>query len=99
MERHSISLTAVVILIAVILVGCEQRKDATASQSSAGDTEYHSQLANVEYAYGNLKQADLEKFRDELAFQRATQLYLWALPSINMYGMKEASEAKFRQGI
>jgi len=98
MERHSISPTAVIILIAVMLGGCEQRKDATATHSSAGDTNYHSELANAEYASGNLKQADLEKFRDELAFQRATQFYLWALPSINMYGMKEASEAKFGKG-
>jgi hypothetical protein len=83
---------------AFILIGCEQRKDATATHSGAGDMNYHSELANVQYASGNLKPADLEKFRDELAFQRATQLYLWALPSINMYGMKEGSEAKFGKG-
>jgi hypothetical protein len=33
-----------------------------------------------------------------MLFQRATQLYLWALPSLNMYGMKEASESKFGKG-
>jgi hypothetical protein len=40
----------------------------------------------------------VEALRDELMFQRATQLYLWALPSLNMYGMKEGSEAKFGKG-
>ena len=33
-----------------------------------------------------------------MRFQRAVQLYLWALPSLNMYGMKEGSEAKFGKG-
>jgi hypothetical protein len=47
MERHSISLTAVAILSAVVLVGCEQRKDATRAPAGTGDTNYHSQLANV----------------------------------------------------
>jgi hypothetical protein len=36
--------------------------------------------------------------RDELLFQRASQVYLWALPVINLYGMKEGSEAKFGAG-
>lgn len=31
-------------------------------------------------------------------FQRAVQLYLWALPAMNMYGMKEASETAFGKG-
>jgi hypothetical protein len=36
--------------------------------------------------------------RHELIFQRATQSYLWALPILNMYAMKEGSEAKFGKG-
>jgi hypothetical protein len=36
--------------------------------------------------------------RDELLFQRASQIYLWALPVINLYGMKEGSEAQFGAG-
>ena len=36
--------------------------------------------------------------RDELLFQRATQIYLWALPLINTLGMKVGSEKKFGAG-
>ena len=35
---------------------------------------------------------------DELFFQRAAQTYLWALPALNMYGMKEGSEKVFGKG-
>jgi hypothetical protein len=36
--------------------------------------------------------------RDEMFFQNAVQSYLWALPALNMCGMKEGSEAKFGKG-
>jgi hypothetical protein len=35
---------------------------------------------------------------DELFFQRAVQTYLWAVPALNMYGMKEGSEKVFDKG-
>jgi hypothetical protein len=38
------------------------------------------------------------KLMDELRFQRATQVYLWALPLINTLGMKDGSEQKFGAG-
>src|SRR5262249_42313606 len=36
--------------------------------------------------------------KDELLFQRATQVYLWALPLINTLGMKYGSEQTFGAG-
>jgi hypothetical protein len=42
--------------------------------------------------------SDLAALRDELTYQQATQSYLWALPILNMFAMKEASEAKFGKG-
>jgi hypothetical protein len=36
--------------------------------------------------------------KDELLFQRATQVYLWALPLINTMGMKTGSEKAFGAG-
>ena len=36
--------------------------------------------------------------KDELLFQRATQVYLWALPLINTLGMKVGSEQTFGAG-
>jgi len=35
---------------------------------------------------------------DELLFQRASQIYLWAMPLINTMGMKVGSEEKFGAG-
>ena len=36
--------------------------------------------------------------RDELVFQRAVQAYLWSLPAINLWAMKEGSEKVFGGG-
>jgi hypothetical protein len=38
------------------------------------------------------------QLKDEMLYQRAVQWYLWALPILNMYGMKEGSQAKFGKG-
>jgi hypothetical protein len=35
---------------------------------------------------------------DELYFQRATQLYLWSLPAVNIMAMKEGSEKAYGAG-
>lgn len=39
-----------------------------------------------------------QRLKDELLFQSAVQTYLWALPALNMYGMKEGSEKVFGKG-
>lgn len=38
------------------------------------------------------------KLADELTFQRAVQAYLWALPAVNMYAMKEGLGKAFGEG-
>lgn len=55
-------------------------------------------LADAPYKAGYLAQDDVAALDTELTFQRAVQTYLWALPALNMYGMKEGSEAKFGKG-
>ena len=62
------------------------------------DLKRYQELVDLPFVNGNLSAESVEKLQDELTFQRATQLYLWALPSLNMYGMKEGSEAKFGKG-
>jgi len=39
-----------------------------------------------------------ELLKDELYFQRAVQVYLWSLPAVNMYAMKEGSEKTYGAG-
>jgi hypothetical protein len=55
-------------------------------------------LANLPFEAGYLLKNDLPALLDELFFQRAVQTYLWALPALNMYGMKEGSEKVFGKG-
>ncbi len=55
-------------------------------------------LASLPFERGSLTATSVETLEDEMTFQRATQLYLWALPTLNMYGMKEGSEARFGKG-
>jgi hypothetical protein len=38
------------------------------------------------------------RLSDELLFERGVQSYLWALPAINIWAMKQASEARFGAG-
>jgi hypothetical protein len=56
------------------------------------------ELANLPFQEGRPTAQTAATLRDELLFQRASQVYLWALPVINLYGMKEGSEAKFGAG-
>jgi hypothetical protein len=55
-------------------------------------------LANLSYEAGYLPRAETQPLLDELFFQRAVQTYIWALPALNMYAMKEGSERVFGKG-
>ncbi|SEI48873.1 hypothetical protein SAMN05192539_10023 [Paraburkholderia diazotrophica] len=52
-------------------------------------------LAKLPFPGGQPTRATAATLRDELLFQRATQVYLWALPAINLYSMKEG----FGEGV
>jgi hypothetical protein len=55
-------------------------------------------LARIPLRRGYLSERDLALLKDELLFQRAVQSYLWALPAISLYAMKEGSEKAFGKG-
>ena len=42
--------------------------------------------------------ADIGSLKQEMLFERGVQAYLWALPALEMYGMKEGSEKVFGKG-
>jgi hypothetical protein len=65
---------------------------------SAADQSRFDSLANLPFKEGRPTPKTAKTLKDELLFQRASQIYLWALPVINLYGMKEGSEAKFGAG-
>jgi len=63
----------------------------TRAPARAEDAHYDG-LADLPFTQGFLPQNGIAALKDELVFQRAVQSYLWALPALNMYGMKEGSE-------
>ncbi|MGA2404799.1 MAG: DUF1254 domain-containing protein, partial [Syntrophobacteraceae bacterium] len=58
----------------------------------------YDELADLPFKEGYVSKDNVQKLLDELFFQRAVQTYLWALPALNMYGMKEGSEKVFGKG-
>ena len=56
--------------------------------------ELESQL----FSEGYLSATAQQHLADEFLFQNAVQTYLWALPALNIYGMKEGSEKVFGKG-
>jgi hypothetical protein len=56
------------------------------------------QLADLPFERGYPTKEASRALRDELLFQRAVQSYLWALPAVNMWAMKEGSEKVFGAG-
>lgn len=63
-----------------------------------GQSSHYSELANLPFPAGYPAAKSVQPLQDEWLFQRATQVYLWALPALNMYAMKEGSEKKFGAG-
>jgi hypothetical protein len=56
------------------------------------------ELANLAFAEGRPTKETAQILRDELLFQRATQIYLWAMPLINTLGMQVGSDKTFGAG-
>ena len=55
-------------------------------------------IAELPFVEGRPAPETAQALRDELLFQRACQVYLWALPLINTLGMQRGSEAAFGKG-
>jgi len=71
---------------------------AMAQEKAGSDLRRFEQLADSPFAKDRPTAETAQLLKDELLFQRASQVYLWALPVINTYGMKEGSETKFGAG-
>ena len=61
-------------------------------------TDRYEALANSPMVENRPTLETAKLLKDELLFQRATQIYLWALPLINTLGMKVGSEKAFGAG-
>jgi len=72
--------------------------EGLAGRPTLGPTPRWDELANLPFPENYPTRRSSEALLDELIFQRAVQVYLWALPAMNMYGMKEGSEKVFGKG-
>ena len=79
-----------VLLAALCLTACNETTKLPPS--------HYDQLADQPYIESYPLKADISVLKRELLFERAVQAYLWALPALNMYGMKEGSEKVFGKG-
>ena len=82
-------------IFAAALVGvlaCFTATSMAQTQSSYED------LASLPFKDGYIAKDNTPTLLNELFFQRAAQTYLWAMPALNMYGMKEGSEKVFGAG-
>ncbi|HEX5155085.1 MAG TPA: DUF1254 domain-containing protein [Parafilimonas sp.] len=96
--------TIAVLISASVLVACNQNKTTTqeqagsSSNSVASTGSHFDDLANMAFVENRPTEDETKTLNDELLFQRATQVYLWAMPLLNTIGMKEGSEKVFGAG-
>jgi hypothetical protein len=84
----------------LVLSACNQPAQQAQTQGSSGQSVAvsHDGLANAEFKGDFPTKDSAEVLADELYFQRATQVYLWSLPAVNIYAMKEGSEKTYGAG-
>ena len=70
----------------------------TAGSAAMADASRFETLANLPFVQGRPTAETRATLVSELAFQQATQAYLWAMPLINTLGMMYGSEATFGSG-
>ena len=70
------------------------------SDSRAGGEELSAwaDLTGASLAANFLSEPDRQRLLDEHFFQRAVQVYLGALPAVNMVAMRDGSEATWGRG-
>jgi hypothetical protein len=71
---------------------------AFASSSVGAQTDRYDALVNSPFVENRPTPETTKLLKDELLFQRATQVYLWAMPLINTLGMKIGAEDAFGTG-
>src|SRR5215472_8521613 len=82
--------------VALLVAGSSVAQEAAKTEMS--QHARYDTLADAPFDGGLLSKDAIAALRDEIVFQRAVQSYIWALPVLNMYGMKEGSEKVFGKG-
>ncbi len=75
--------------IATTLIAIAGSTSAFAQEALSTVEKHHETLATLPFDRGHPTEDSAKALANELAFQRATQAYLWALPITNMRGMQQ----------
>jgi hypothetical protein len=89
-EHWIMKKVGLVLLGALCLTACNQTTKLPPS--------HYDRVADQPYIESYPVKADINTLKQELLFERGVQAYLWALPAVSMYGMKEGSEKVFGKG-
>ena len=73
--------------LSLLVVGCAKTEQAQST--------HYDELAKLPFPGAYPTEGSAKILKDELAFQRAVQTYLWALPAMNMYAMREGQRKAF----
>ena len=82
-------------LVAVLVTALAMSVATT--QILAQESRYD-KLANAPFPGGYPAKESVQPLENELLFQQAAQSYIWSLPAVNMWAMKEGSEKVFGAG-
>ncbi len=74
-------------VLALLVVGCAKTEQAQST--------HYDELAKLPFPGAYPTEESAKILKDELAFQRAVQTYLWSLPAMNMYAMREGQRKAF----
>ncbi|EAZ82297.1 DUF1254 domain-containing protein [Algoriphagus machipongonensis] len=91
MNKHILNLS---IGLAIVFTACQPQE----KQTTIAETDHYGTLANLPFENDFPTKETVETLEDEVYFQRAVQVYHWALPAMNMYSMKEAVANEFGSG-
>ena len=87
--------------IALLLSACGEQDTGTVANSAINSVPTNAQLnhydvlATLPFPAAYPTEESARTLKDELAFQRGVQTYLWSLPAMNMYAMREGQRKAF----
>ena len=88
MKQNAMKLTVAAVAFAALTI-------CLIPTSSLAQSSRWDELANLPFPGGVPTQESADALHAELAFQRAVQAYLWSLPAMNVYAMREGQRKAF----
>ena len=88
MKQNAMKLTVAAVAFAALTI-------CLIPTSSLAQSSRWDELAELPFPGGVPTQESADALHDELAFQRAVQTYLWSLPAMNVYAMREGQRKAF----